>query len=160
MFDGLFYDSYTLFLNWMSIFLLGIYFYQNEERLSNKILDNKYIAIIGIGVLTPGVLILLNGVYPVVAEGFRFIYVTIVLLILSVILRSTYIGKLIASGSLFIFLFHHIIVDYLPQHVPVYIIIAESCFLLISLSIIARMLADNKIINGLQNRFIVICKRQ
>lgn len=151
--SGTIYNSYTFFLNWISIFLMGVYVAQNETTLMAGIKNNRLIIIL-LAVITILVISIANKILPAVSEGLRYVCVTALLFGISCILRSGKVVRFIAQNTLIVFLFHHIIIHFMPYGLPVVVIFIEAITLTLSLAFVSRYITNLKPILALQNRII------
>lgn len=151
--NGTIYNSYTFFLNWISIFLMGIYVAQNETTIVTGIRSNRLIIVL-LAMVTILVMGIANKILPAVSEGLRYICVTALLFGISCLLRSGKVVRFIASNTLIVFLFHHIIIHFMPYGLPVVVIFIEAITLTFSLAFVSRYITNLKPILALQNRII------
>jgi len=151
--SGTVYNSYTFFINWISIFLMGIYVAQKETAIVARIRNNRVIILL-LAMVTILVMSIANKIVPAVSEGLRYICVTALLFSISCVLKPGKVTRFIASNTLIVFLFHHIIVHYLPRGVSVVMIFIEAIVLILSLALVSRYVTNLKPILALQNRII------
>lgn len=158
--DGVIYRSYTLFLNWISLFGLGVFISNDETYVISLIKRHYPLLFCAIVILIVPILFVMNKMPGVVSEGVRNLFVTSVLFIFSTGVRNNRYIQLIASNSLFIFLFHHILLHYIPWGIPWFLIIPMGISITFLFAAVSQIIMNLSFVDELRRRLLRVLQEQ